>query len=278
MTLSALIDLSDIGVLCIDDDPVIRSVVRQALKRHRCEDVVVAHGGQEALDLCSGRRFDLLICDYQMRPMNGLDFLRELANLGLGEGWPVLMLSAETDPATIQEAEALGVRAWIGKPVSLQVLIEHVGNVLNRTRQLSQSAQDDPELRATVEHYHARLMAGLRVAEEANQGLLLRRREMVNLVQAVRRAFDEVNEVARVLGYGLIAMLIARATDLTSAMAHNPAAAARCHTAACQVLGTMITAMKRVAQNRMEGDGAVAGLRLLETIDGLIAPVRASLG
>src|ERR1700691_4246845 len=133
MTQSALIDLSSISILCIDDDPVIRSVVRQALQQHGCHDVVAAHGGAEALDLCSGRRFDLLICDYQMSPMNGLDFLRELANIAVGEGWPVIMLSAETDPATIQEAQQLGVCAWVGKPVSLPVLIENVGTVLHRT-------------------------------------------------------------------------------------------------------------------------------------------------
>lgn len=276
MALSALIDLSNTGVLCIDDDQVIRSVVRQALKQHRCDDVVVAHGGPEALDLCSGRRFDLLICDYQMHPMNGLDFLRELARLGLGEGWPVIMLSAETDPATIQEAEDLGVRAWVSKPVSLPALIENVGKVLHRIRQMSHSDQD-PELRAMAEQYRGRLLAALRMAEEANQGLQLRPREVIVLVQVLRHAFDDVNEHARSLGYGLINTLVARATDLTAGMAHNPGAAARCHVAIAQVLGTLITAMKRVAQNRMEGDGAEAGLRLLEMIDGLIAPVRAGL-
>ena len=277
MTQSALIDLSNTSVLCMDDDPVIRSVVRQALQRHGCHDVVLAHGGAEALDLCSGRRFDLLICDYQMSPMNGLDFLRELANLGLGEGWPVIMLSAETDPATIQEAQELGVCAWVGKPVSLPVLIENVGTVLHRTGQITRSGQD-PELKALSEQHHARLMAALRMAEEANQGLQLRPREVVILVQALRHAFDDANEHARILSYGLITMLIARATDLVAAMAHNPGAAARGHTAMSRVLGTLITAMKRVAQNRKEGDGAVAGLKLLEMIDGMSAPVRASLG
>jgi two-component system, chemotaxis family, chemotaxis protein CheY len=276
MIQSALIDLSKISVLCVDDDPVIRSVVRQALQRHGCHDVVVAHGGPEALDLCSGRRFDLLICDYQMSPMNGFEFLRELANLGLGEGRPVIMLSAETDPAAVQEAQDLGVRAWVGKPVSIQALIENVGTVLHSTGQLRRSAQDT-ELKAMAEQHHARLMAALRMAEEANQGVQLRPREIVMLSQALRHAFDDANEHARTLGYGLITMLVARATDLAEAMAHNPGAAARSHTAVSQVLGTLITAMKRVAQNRMEGDGAVAGLRLLEMIDGLSGPVRASL-
>jgi two-component system, chemotaxis family, chemotaxis protein CheY len=277
MTQSALIDLSNTSVLCMDDDAVIRSVVRHALQQHGCHDVVVAHGGSEALDLCSGRRFDLLICDYQMSPMNGLAFLRELARLGLGEGWPVIMLSAETDPATIQEAQELGVRAWVGKPVSLQVLIDNVGTVLHRTGQITRSGQD-PERKAMLEQHHARLMATLRMAEEANQGLQLRPREIVLLVQALRHALDDANELARILDYGLITMLIARATDLVVAMVNNPGAAARGHVAVSRVLGTLITAMKRVAQNRMEGDGAVAGLKLLEMIDGLSAPVRAGLG
>ena len=47
--------------------------------------MVQARGGAEALDLCAGRSFDLLICDYQMAPMNGVQFLRELAGSGLGE-------------------------------------------------------------------------------------------------------------------------------------------------------------------------------------------------
>src|SRR5258708_27590353 len=113
MSQSALIDLSNISIMCIDDDPVIRSVIRSALQRHLCRDVVQAHSGIEALDLCAGRNFDLVICDYQMSPMTGLEFLRELATTGLGDGWPVIMLSAETDPATVQEAQALGVCAWV---------------------------------------------------------------------------------------------------------------------------------------------------------------------
>src|SRR5258708_5407698 len=131
MSQSALIDLSSVSVMCIDDDPVIRSVIRFALQRHGCMDGVQAHGGAESLDLCAGRRFDLVICDFQMTPMTGLDFLRELAKSGLGEGWPIIMLSAETNPATIQEAHELGVAAWVSKPVSAQTLVEQVGIVLH---------------------------------------------------------------------------------------------------------------------------------------------------
>jgi CheY-like chemotaxis protein len=277
MSQSALIDLSHVSVLCIDDDPVIRSVIRFALQRHGCGDVVQAHGGTEALDLCAGRNFDLLICDFQMAPMNGLDFLRELAKTGLGEGWPVIMLSAETNPATIQEAQEFGVRAWVGKPVSAQTLVEQVGTVLHLTGQNVRS-RHDPELRGMAERHQARLMAALNAAEEAAQSLDLRPREAVFLVQTLRHALDDVSEHARTLNYGLGVLLAARASDLVTAMVRNPGTAARGHAATAGALGTMITAMKRVAHNRMEGDGAEAGLKLLSMIDGIVGPILTALG
>jgi two-component system chemotaxis response regulator CheY len=277
MSQSALIDLSHISVLCIDDDPVIRSVIRFALQRHGCADVVQSHGGGEALDLCAGRNFNLLICDFQMSPMNGLDFLRGLAEAGLGEGWPVIMLSAETNPATIQEAQNLGVRAWVGKPVSAQTLIEQVAGVLHLTGQLNRSGHD-PELQGMAERHHARLMAALRAAEEAATSLNLRPREAVVLAQTLRHALDDVTEHARILSYGLVTMLAARASGLVVAMVRKPAAAARGHAATARALGSVVTAMKRVAHNRMEGDGGEAGLKLLAMIDGIIGPVLAGFG
>jgi CheY-like chemotaxis protein len=275
MSQSALIDLSAVSILCIDDDAVIRSVLRSALQRHGCRDVVQAHGGMEALDLCAGRSFDLLICDYQMAPMNGLAFLRELA--GLGENWAVIMLSAETSPDTIEEAKALGVRAWVAKPVSVVALVDEVGAVLRLSGHIG-NAPPDADMRAMAERHHARLMAGLRAAEEAVQSLSLRPREAANLAHTLRHMLADIAENARALRFGLITMLVARATDLVEAMARNPGAASRGHAAIARALSTLTNAMKRVAHNRMQGDGGEAGLKLLTMIDGLVDPVRAALG
>jgi two-component system chemotaxis response regulator CheY len=277
MSQSAQMDLSGVSVLCIDDDPVIRSVVRFALQHQGCDDVVLAHGGAEALDLCAGRKFDLLICDFQMAPMTGLEFLRELAKSGLGEGWPVIMLSAVTEPETIQEAQDLGVRAWVGKPVSAQALVANVGSVLHGLGHLRRS-RPNAELQATAERHHARLMAGLRAAEQSAKGLGSNPREALTRAHTLRHELDDINEHAGTLGYELVTMLAARATDLVMAMMRNPAAAARSLGGAAQALGTLVTAMKRIAQNRMVGDGAMAGLQLLEKIDGVVTPVRNSLG
>jgi two-component system chemotaxis response regulator CheY len=276
MSQFALIDLANVSILCVDDDPVIRSVVRSGLQRHGCKDFAQAHGGPEALDLCAGRDFDLLICDFQMSPMTGLDLLRELANAGHRASWPVIMLSAETDPATIQEAADLGVCAWVGKPISVQTLMERVGTVLGDRGRLNLSHQD-PELRAAADRHQARLMAALRTAEETVRSLDFRPRDTTILAHGLRQTLDDIAELARTLDYGLVVMLAARATDVVAAILGNPAAAVRGHAATARALTMLVTAMKRVGHNRMSGDGAEAGLKLLEKIDGLIAPARAGL-
>ena len=276
MSQSSLIDLSSVRVLCMDDDPVMRSVIRSSLQRRGCRDVVQANGGMDALDLCAGRTFDLLICDFQMTPMNGLDFLRALGNSGLGLGWPVIMLSAETNPETIQQAQELGISAWVGKPVSVHALIERVSAVMRLHGKVAGSGKDG-ELTAMVERYHARLMAALNSAEEVVQSIGLRPREAAGLAHGLRHGLEEINEHARTLGYGLISMLDGRCLELVGAMVRNPAAAARGHTDTARVLKIMLTAMKRVAQNRMEGDGAEGGLKLLDKIDRMADPVRAAL-
>jgi two-component system, chemotaxis family, chemotaxis protein CheY len=268
----AMIDLSDLNVLCVDDDAVIRSIVRSALRRHGCQNIVQAHGGEAALELCRGREFDLVICDFQMYPMTGLEFLHAMARAGHGAGWPVIMLSAETDPAVIQEARELGVCAWIGKPISVQTLIERIAAVLRP----GAARRADPAWRSEAERQHARLMTELIGLEDAVRGFALKPRDAVAIGRALRGSLDEIGGHSRALGFELVSTLAERARDLL-ADSRDPVTAARQHAQVARALGTLVTAMKRVATNRMAGDRGEAGLRLLEKVDEIVRPVRAAL-
>lgn len=276
MSQSAQIDLSSVRVLCVDDDPVMRSLVRSALQRRGCRDVVQANSGIDALDLCAGRAFDMLICDVQMEPMNGIDFLRALANSGLGRGLPVIMLSAETNPATIQDAQELGISAWVGKPVSIQVLLERITAVLRLNGQI-RGGLEDQDIKATTDRHHAQLMSALASAEEASQSLAFRGREAPAVAHSLRAVFEAIGEHGKMLGFGLVTRLAARGLDLVGAMTRNPPAAIRAHADSARALGVLVTAMKRVGQNRMEGDGGEAGTKLLMKIDAIVGPVRAGM-
>jgi CheY-like chemotaxis protein len=276
MSSSPLIDLSSAGILCIDDDPVMRAVVRAALQNRGCRDIVQTKGGQEALDICAGRGFDLVICDYQMAPMNGLEFLKTLGQSGLASGWPVIMLSAETNPDTIAEAQELGIHAWVSKPISAIKLIERVGSALG-LRSPSSSGSVDASTRESMERQHAHMMSGIAALEEVMGSFPFRVRERVSLVRSVLRALETVSEPANTLGYDLVVTLAGRGIALMRAAEQFPAGAARCHADLGRVILSLTMAMKRVAHNRLNGDGGEAGLKLLQKVDELLTPIRASL-
>jgi len=274
MPSSPLIDLSSAGVLCIDDDPVMRAVVRAALKNCGCRDIVQTQGGQEALDICAGRGFDLVVCDYQMAPMNGLEFLRTLSQSGLASGWPVIMLSAETNPDTIAEAQELGIHAWVSKPISAIKLIERVGSALG-LRSPANSGSVDAGTRKTMERSHARLMSGITALEELMGSFPFR--EQASLIKSVLRGLETVSEPASVLGYELVVVLAGRGIALMRSAELSPVAAARCHADLGRVILSLAMAMKRVAHNRLSGDGGEAGRKLLQKVDELLTPIRATL-
>jgi two-component system, chemotaxis family, chemotaxis protein CheY len=276
MSQSAHNDFSSLRVLCVLDDAVIRSAIKSALQRKGCRDVVQGNGGMDALDLRMGRTFDLIVCDLQMQPMTGLDFLRALSTSGLAANWPVIMLGAETDPAIIKEAQTLGVSAWIGKPVSIPVLVDRVSAVLRLSGQITGSTID-PERAALTERTHSHLAITLNTVEETVRGMSLRAREAAALAHGLRPLLDAISGHANTLGYGLVGSLCGRAIDVTSAMVRNPSAAMRGHADAARALGALVTTMKRVSHARTMGDGGEAGAVLLGKIDSILDPVRARM-
>jgi two-component system chemotaxis response regulator CheY len=270
-------NFASLRVLCIGGDPLMRSIVRSALQQRGCREVVYAAGGLDALDLCAGRTFDLIVCDFQIGPMSGLEFLRAFAASGLGEGWPIVMVGSESDPAIVRETQELGVSGWVDKPISVQALTDRIAGLPQLHGHIAPSCTAGESLAAT-ERSHARLLVAIAAAEEMVRGLRLRAREAASIGQNLRPVLDGVDEYANALGYGLVVALSGRVRELATAMSGNPAAAIRGHADASRAFGTLITAMKRVAQNRMAGDGGEAGATLLGKIKSIVDPVRAGFG
>lgn len=276
MPLSSLTDFSSVRVLCVDDDPLMRAVVRTALHKRGCRHIEQAQGGHEALALCANHAFDLLICDYQMAPMDGLMFLRALCNAGHGAGWPVIMLSAEDDPATITAAQSLGISAWIPKPISVSRLIELIGSVLGAGRALVGSA--DPICPdAVAERYHTQLMAAITALEELLPTLPYRQRDLPGLLRTLLNTLRRIADLARTLEYVLVGALCERAASLLRLAEHDEAALRRLQAAIGAATRSIATAMRQVARKRLLGDGGAAGLKLLNAIDDSLAPLWSEL-
>jgi len=90
-------------------------------------DVAKALSGKEALDyLKAGKPANLIITDYNMPGMNGIQFIQELKTANLHLFTPIFVLSTETDETIKKKALKMGVTAWIPKPFKTEKLIEYI--------------------------------------------------------------------------------------------------------------------------------------------------------
>ena len=117
-----MVRAAPLKVLIVDDDETMRGILRRLLIRLDIDEVVEAGDGGEALGRLRGERFDLVISDWNMEPMNGIELLRAVrADAGLG-GIAFVMLTAEDAPENVAAARAAGVSGYLIKPVDAEDL------------------------------------------------------------------------------------------------------------------------------------------------------------
>jgi two-component system chemotaxis response regulator CheY len=113
--------LKNSKVLIVDDMASVRSVIKAYLFDLGLSQVTEAANGQKALALLLEHRFDLIISDWDMPVMNGLDMLKAVrADQRLGS-IKFLMLTANAKAPMVQAAIAAGVSDYIIKPFTFQI-------------------------------------------------------------------------------------------------------------------------------------------------------------
>ena len=114
--------------LVVDDSSTMRRIVVNALKNIGVTDVVEAGNGSEALERCDAT-IDLVITDWNMPVMGGIDLVRALRANATTEKTPVLMVTTRSVQEDILQAAEAGVNAYILKPFTHQVLKEKITQV-----------------------------------------------------------------------------------------------------------------------------------------------------
>lgn len=103
------------NVLAVDDSPTIREMVKAALM-DGVEAVVTANDAEDALAIVERERFDVVITDYNMPGMNGIELVEILRSRPDYRHVPILMLTTESDDTLKQEGRRAGCTGWIVKP------------------------------------------------------------------------------------------------------------------------------------------------------------------
>jgi len=102
-----------------------RATMRRALRRSKIGVLQMheAEDGQAALDVLLEHPVDLVLCDWQMPGMSGLEFLRQKALDPTLAHIPVVMISAEGHPGRIEEALRCGASRFLRKPLTRDELL-----------------------------------------------------------------------------------------------------------------------------------------------------------
>jgi two-component system, chemotaxis family, chemotaxis protein CheY len=109
-------------ILIVDDYTRMLRIIRNLLRSLGYEQVEEASDGASALAMLRQKPFRLVISDWNMEPMSGLELLREVRADPALATLPFIMVTAEARAAKIAEAERAGVSGYIIKPFGAEAL------------------------------------------------------------------------------------------------------------------------------------------------------------
>lgn len=129
--------LSKIRFLVIDDNAFSRVLIRRILAQFGAMEIMDSNDGAEAMTLAKSFKPDIVIVDWMMKPVDGLEFTRWLreGKDSPGPFIPVVMVSAFSEMSHVLQARDAGVNEFLAKPISAKSLLSRIQAVIEKPRQ-----------------------------------------------------------------------------------------------------------------------------------------------
>ncbi|WP_413788637.1 chemotaxis response regulator CheY [Rhodopila sp.] len=118
------------NILIVDDYKTMLRIIRNLLKQIDFNNVEEATDGTEALAKLRSGNFGLIISDWNMAPMTGLQLLQEVRADSRLKNTPFIMVTAESKTENVVAAKAAGVSNYIVKPFNAETLKDKIEKVL----------------------------------------------------------------------------------------------------------------------------------------------------
>ena len=117
-------------VLIVDDYATMLRIIRNLLKQIGFNNVDEASDGAQALQKMKMKKYGLVISDWNMEPMTGIQLLREVRQDTELQAIPFIMITAESKTENVVEAKKAGVSNYIVKPFNSETLKGKITSVL----------------------------------------------------------------------------------------------------------------------------------------------------
>lgn len=129
--------LDELNVLIVDDSQHMRKLVRTIVNSLGIVEVFEAEDGEQAYDALENFPADIIIVDWNMSPMDGIEFTKQVRmNDDSPNAYvPIIMLTGHTQMERVELARDAGVNEFLAKPVSAKKIYQRIHEILERPRQ-----------------------------------------------------------------------------------------------------------------------------------------------
>ena len=121
---------SKLRILVVDDNQPARQLIKSTLALAGYTGITEAIDGSKALEVLQKRKFDLIICDWDMPGTSGIDVLRAVRADEALSATPFLMVTANQQREFVEAAIEAGVNDYVAKPYRLSTLNEKAAKLL----------------------------------------------------------------------------------------------------------------------------------------------------
>lgn len=136
-------DFSELNVLIIDDNEHTVHLLTRMLHGFGIQSVSSAKDGSTAFPLLKIKKLDLIICDWAMKPIDGITFARRVRRDPKSPCpfVPIIMVTGHTDVERVIEARNAGVNDFLAKPIAPATLLHHMISALKQPRDFIKTAK-----------------------------------------------------------------------------------------------------------------------------------------
>lgn len=120
-------------ILIVDDVQYVRREVKMLLRKLGFDNVDAAENGRQALEMMrSGKGYGLVISDWIMEPMSGIELLEEIRRDESLRQTPFIMITGNNQPENVIAAKKAGVNSYVVKPFNATTLKQRLESVFGR--------------------------------------------------------------------------------------------------------------------------------------------------
>lgn len=116
-------------ILVVDDAVVSLNAVKNCLQDSY--KLTLVRSGREAVNALTKTKIDVILLDYDMPQMDGVETLKLIRKLDCAKNLPVFFLTGHSDKATVMKCLEAGIDGYLVKPVNKELIEKRLENVLN---------------------------------------------------------------------------------------------------------------------------------------------------